>query len=300
MSLAVILLNWRREQQTLRCVRTVESWQALKPHLIVVDNESTAETSRALLPALSADNLILSSVNLGYGGGNNLGIKQALAAGLEHVLLLNTDAEISPADVSRLLERLDAHPQISILGPVIREDDGSARRLVGGRNIARHSSTRIAVEAGEVRNLPGYPIHDVEYVSGTVFLARSSVFEDIGLLDEKYFFSGEIADFCKRAKDNGYNVGVDLEVEARHDTDLTSAHLRETLYAYYGLRNRFLYVRKHHARDKSKYFSYWTIIGAFGFARALLLGKMAKARAIALALLHGYSGQYGDRNDRFL
>jgi GT2 family glycosyltransferase len=301
MSLAVILLNWRDEQRTLQCVRAVAGWQSPNPHLFVVDNESTNATSRALAAAVPKDSLICSAVNLGYGGGNNLAIKRALAAGFQYVLLLNTDAEITFAGVSRLLERLKTHSQISIVGPIIQEgDDNSTWRLVGGRDIARHSLTRITVPHGDVKKLPGYPIHEVDYVSGTVLLVRSSTLKEIGLFDEEYFFSGEIADFCKRARDMGHGICVDLEVEARHDTEQTPMHMRETLYAYYGLRNRFLYVKKHHAREKIRYFSYWTIAGAFGFARALWHGKTAKARAIALALRDAYSGHFGNQNAKFL
>jgi GT2 family glycosyltransferase len=300
MGLAVILLNWRHEERTLRCARAVTGWRALNPHLFVIDNESTNAACRALPAALPSATVICSVANVGYGGGNNLGIRQALAMELEYVLLLNTDAEIAAADVSRLLARLDHYPEIAILGPVIKEEyDEGAHRLVGGRDIVRYSSTRIAVPAGDIKKLPDYPVHEVDYVPGTVFLARSSVLKEIGLLDEQYFFSGEIADFCKRAKDRGHKICVDLEVEARHDSQQTPMRLRDTLYVYYGLRNRFLYAQKHHAREKLRYFAYWTVAGAAGFARAVWRGNMTRARAIILAVLHAYSGRYGNQNGAF-
>ena len=148
--------------------------------------------------------------------------------------------------------------------------------------------------------LPDYPVHAVEYVSGTVFLARSSVFKEIGLLDEEYFFSGEIADFCKRVRDKGHKVCVDLEVEAQHHAGQMPIDRRETLYLYYGLRNRFLYVRKYYAERKLRYFAYWTMRGTLGFARALLQWKIAKARAILLAVIHGCRGRYGNQNAAFV
>ena len=300
MGLAVILLNWRDEERTLRCARAVMGWKALAPRLIVVDNESTKETGEALGAALPAGALICSAANLGYGGGNNLGIKHALAAAMEYVLLLNTDADISADGVSQLLERLNTRPQISIVGSVIQEADDGRTRLVGGRDIARYSYTRVAVPVGDLRKFTDYPIHEVDYVSGTVLLARVSVLQEIGLLDEEYFFSGEIADFCKRARDRGHKICVDLEVEARHDTGQTPTRLRETLYTYYGLRNRFLYVKKHHRREKIVYFIYWTVLAAVGLGRALWRGNGARARAIALALLHAYGGRYGNQNAKFL
>lgn len=300
MNLAVILVNWRNEEQTLRAARAVKAWSALSPHLLVIDNESTERSSRMLSSVLAPDELICSQVNLGYGGGNNLGIRRALAAKAEYILLLNSDAEISEAAVSHLLERLKSNAEISILGPVIYEGHGDLRQcLIGGRDIARYASTRIAARTCELKAMPGYPLHDVDYVSGTVFLARGSVFEEIGLLDEQYFFSGEIADFCKRARDRERRICIDLEVAAEHDTGQTPSHLRDTLYVYYSLRNRLLYVRKHHASEKMKYYARWAKAGAWEFGGAVKNRKMARARAILLALAHGFANRLGNQNAKF-
>jgi GT2 family glycosyltransferase len=300
MTLAVILLNWHHETQTLACAAAVLSWKAIEPRLFVVDNESTPASRRALAADLPAGSLICSAANLGYGGGNNLGIKQALGAGVDHVLLLNADAAISPDAVTRLLRRLEADPAISILGPVIKEMDGGRPRLLaGGRSIARHLSTRISMRPEDVRTLPGYPLAQVDYVPGMVLLARASLFEEIGLLDEEFFFSGEIADFCARARQRGHKVCIDLEVEAEHDLGRTPTTVRETLHVYYGLRNRFLYVRKHHAPSKIGYFVYWTMIAGAVIARALWRGRWGRARAVGWALVDAWSDRYGNRNAIF-
>lgn len=300
MTLTVILVNWRTEQQTLRCVAAVRGWKLIQPDVIVIDNESSHTSSSLLAAKLAPDELIRSVVNLGYGGGNNLGIERVLAGTQSYILLLNTDAEITEEDVSGLLTRMEANQDISVLGPVINEDqDGQTDCLIGGRDIAQYSSTRIAADPASLKTVPGYPLHEVDYVSGTVFLARREVFEQVGLLDEQYFFSGEIADFCKRARNGGHRLCVDLEVEARHDTSQSSAHQRETLYTYYSLRNRFLYVRKHFPSDKLKYFCRWTKLGGLDFLRSIRAWKMAKARAILLALAHAYCNRSGDQNAKF-
>ena len=74
----------------------------------------------------------------------------------------------------------------------MKQMKGRLRRLVGGRDIARHSFTRITMSPDDTKILPEYPIHAVDYVSGTVFLARSSVFKEIGLLDEEYFLTAKL------------------------------------------------------------------------------------------------------------
>jgi glycosyltransferase involved in cell wall biosynthesis len=93
--IAVIMVNWRNEPETLRCAEAVRGWSMLKQELIVVDNESTMASRKALAGGLDPHCLILSETNLGYGGGNNLGIKQALSGRAEYFLLLNSDTEIS-------------------------------------------------------------------------------------------------------------------------------------------------------------------------------------------------------------
>jgi GT2 family glycosyltransferase len=277
----------------------VMAWQGVESHVVVVDNESTEQSKRALRAILKPECLVSSNLNLGYGGGNNLGIKCALAAMDKYILLLNADTEIGSRDVGRLLERLNNNPDISILAPVIREGDEGQNLIIGSRDIARHPLTRVLVSADRLKQVPGYPLHEVDYVTGTVFLARASVFKNIGLLDEEYFFGGEIADFCKRARLRGHRICVDLEIEAQHDTSQTPQHIRETLYRYYNLRNRFLYVRKHQ-RGVIRYFAYWSLAGAAAFTRALCLGKIAKARAILIALWHAYLGRYGNQNADFI
>ena len=93
---------------------------------------------------------------------------------------------------------------------------------------------------------------------------------------------------------------VDLEVEARHSIEESSRRLRETLHAYYSLRNRMLYVRKHRAAQKLRYFSWWGMLGACQIGNALRRGNLPKARAILLALRDAYAGRYGNQNARFV
>lgn len=204
MSLVVVLINWQDEERTLGCARTLRNWQTLKPEILVVDNQSTKASCDKLRRELTTDELICSPVNRGYGGGNNLGIKQALEKKRDHILLLNTDAEISEGGAMLLLERLKSCPDISILGPVILERQGNhMRSLIGGRDIARHPNTRVVAGLNELNAITGYPLYEVDYVLGTVFLTRGVLFEEIGLLDERYFFSGEIDHVLREPETKG-------------------------------------------------------------------------------------------------
>ena len=187
--LSVVIVNWREEEQTLRCIASLRQWATLKPELFVVDNESSEPSRKSLSLALGSNQLICSQANLGYAGGNNLGIARALQSGAPFVLLLNSDASIAEADMIRLVDRLKDNSSIAILGPVLHEwQPGSVQCYIGGKDIAQSILTRQAAEPENLPRVPGYPLNDVDYVPGTVFLARRSVFEQIGLLDEEFFF----------------------------------------------------------------------------------------------------------------
>jgi GT2 family glycosyltransferase len=297
MTLAIILVNWRNEQQTISQANVLNGWRRLKPHVIVIDNEATGASHKTLAALVETGEMISSSVNLGYGGGNNLGIERALAKGCEYVFLLNSDADLSEDDAARLMKRARDYPNISILGPALREGERADEVLIGGRDIGRHRVTRHKLQPATAISSSG--LYAVDYVPGTVFLARASVFKQIGLLDEDYFFSGEIADFCTRAKKSGNEICIDTAVEARHRPESDAVPMRDVLYTYYSLRNRFLYVRKHYTSLRYLYYAYWTAIGAVMVVRALAGRKLAKARAILLALLHAYTHQFGNQNASF-
>jgi GT2 family glycosyltransferase len=120
-----------------------------------------------------------------------------------------------------------------------------------------------------------------------------------GLFDETYFFSGEMADLCRRAKLNGYLCAVCLTVRAKHQTHCASS-LRDTLYVYYNLRNRFYYVRKFYPRLKVVLILGWMFCGLLMGILAASQRRFSKARAVGLALQDGLAGRFGNGNEKFI
>jgi GT2 family glycosyltransferase len=297
--LCVVIVNWRNEAQTLRCVASIKHWRILNPSVLVVDNQSTMTSRKALGAVLAADELICSETNRGFAGGNNLGIERTMRAAVPIVLLLNSDAVVTEESICGLLDRLRNNPRVGILGPVLHEEhSGVTRSYAGGGHIMQHALTRHAVEPRELSRLPGYPLYDVDYVPGTIMMVRRVMFDELELFDERFFFSGEVADFCRRARDRGYRVCVDLAVEAYHKPAETS--LRDTLYVYYNLRNRLLYAKKHYGSQRGRYLARWLGLCTAELGKALAQGRLGKARAILLAVIHGCTNQFGDRNAAFL
>jgi GT2 family glycosyltransferase len=293
MKLAVVIINWNAAEDTERCLLSVEAWapseELPSPSIWVVDNGSAGSGIEGLRVRHPEVRFVLSPVNRGFAGGSNLGIAAALAEGSGAVLLLNNDASLRDGDVVSMLEILSSDAGVGVVGPITW--DGNRLLSAGGRDIARSGPTHIRPSQP-----PSVPV-EVDYVPGTAVLIRREVFDAVGLLDEDYFFGGEMADLCARARQLGFRSLIDPRARASHALERSSA-LRETLHAYYVLRNRFLYIRKHHFARRRALYGLWTVRGVYSFAAAAARGRLRRARAIALGLADGLRGRFGGPNDR--
>jgi len=290
--LAIIIINWNRAPDTLHCLSMISLWSNLKAEVVVVDNGSSHEDRSLLRKAESRFQLIINTTNRGYAGGNNEGITKALDEGFPYIMLLNSDATISERCVKQLLECMKRSPDLGVLGPLLEE---GGRNYAGGRNIGIYSRTRIPYEPRDSDS----ELLTVDYVPGSVLLARRETFQKVGLLDEEFFFSGEVADFCRRVQLAGLKCAVYTGCSASHTPDIDSA-MRETLYNYYTLRNRFLFIRRHFHYTKFFWGLRWVLEGFVQIVIALLKRRRKRAHALWLGLRDGVSGRFGDRNAQLI
>lgn len=316
MNLAVVILNWNQAAATIRCVEAVAAWTQVASDIWVVDNASQ-DGSRDLIPKQCPTAQVLASdTNLGFAGGNNLALRRILSSRSDVVLLLNNDAVIAEDQVQHLLTELETHPRLGTVGPLLDERRGlsSQKRFAqagkeqvftaGGRDIAHHLGTRHACSAEDLPALIAtHRLLDVDYVPGTVALVRAEVFRTVGLFDEDYFFSGEMADFCRRARAKGWTSAICTRAWAKHTP---GGGARSTLYRYYTLRNRFLYIRKFYPAwsginpsRRALFACLWSIVGLVMASRSLIQGRPAEARAAWCALRDGLTGRFGNRNALF-
>jgi GT2 family glycosyltransferase len=259
-----------------------------------VDNGSGDDSADVILDECAGVNLIRNVTNLGFAGGNNQGIKCALSVSDAPIFLLNNDASITEQDALRLARTLQENERLGFVGPLLYDADEEGKLLSsGGRDIGRHVDTHRREIAG------GSPLLEADYVPGTAVLIRAEVFRTVGLFDEAYFFSGEIADLCERAKQQGYLSVIDTRARAYHSVSHTSDS-QEALRAYYSVRNRFLFIGKFRRSQRLWLFGFWIVYGLLASLKAGLSGKRAKARAVRLALVDGLRGRLGGQNERVL
>ncbi|WP_420645718.1 glycosyltransferase family 2 protein [Candidatus Leptofilum sp.] len=290
MSLAILILNWNRAEDSIHCVRSVQAWCQSVDTIWVIDNNSAPADRAKLQEALKDEvTFIFSIKNLGFAGGNNLGLQAALAAEHDTILLLNNDATVAGTAVSKLLSQLKSNPQLGMVGPELW--DGDQLLSAGGSDIG------LALGTHHQKPLADGELREVAYVPGTCILIRTAVLQKIGLLDEAYFFGGEVADLCARARQAGFRAAVLGGTRAQHQVE-RSAGQRHQLHIYYVLRNRFLYVQKFHAGQRLRLFLYWSLTSGRIWLEALLHRNWPRARAAALACWDGWNGRFGGQNAR--
>jgi GT2 family glycosyltransferase/glycosyltransferase involved in cell wall biosynthesis len=214
--IAAVVLNFRTPDETLLAVKSLLASRRPLDDLIVVNNDSgdsgdgSNRTRDALKNVWSRISYIQTGTNLGFSGGMNIGIREALDRGADRVLLVNSDVIVPPDAIGRLERSLDATPHTGIAGPVVlsrsepdkiaslgmsyRPSTGRMRHRGTGRTGALADLARATAAGG------------VDGVSGCLMLVKREVFEAAGFFDEDYFFSFEDLDFCLKARRAGFTT----------------------------------------------------------------------------------------------
>lgn len=294
MNLAVVIINWNHHDSTWQKVQELKNWQSIKPEMIIVDNASRDRSSSIYQQLKEQTILIESGVNKGFAGGNNLGIKKALELGANYVMLLNTDVDLMENDTETLIRTLDQDREIGATGPVLF-NMRSQKTYAGGHDLALHLDSRIVHDPLTSNST----VQDVDYVPGTVLVVRAALFDMAGPLDESYFFGGSVADWCRKIKTIGYRSCINTQVQATHRASDPDG-LRSSLYIYYSLRNRFLFLEKWHNQNRKRLRRLWSVRCSRQLLGALAGGRLKKARAIWMALRDGRTGSFGNQNHLFI
>ena len=250
-SVWVVLVNYNGKEDTLECVASLKAQGYPGLHVVVVDNGSADGSATAFRQAIASDplvTLIESPQNLGFAGGNNLGIRRALEAGADFVFLLNNDTVAEQGLVQGLADAAERDKDIGALSPLVTYyrdpdriwfyDGAFHEQLCYMRH--RHMGAKVSSEALKTQ--------DVNFISGCAMFIRREVLERVGLLDEDYFLYFEDVEFSWRVRKAGYRLVALPQVVVRHKVSASmgaaGSNALTPLRAYYYGRNTFLFIRR--------------------------------------------------------
>jgi GT2 family glycosyltransferase len=237
LKVAVIVLNWNGLEDTLECLESLQRSDYPAMSVIVVDNGSSDGSAPAIRARFPSVRLIETGRNLGFVGGNNVGLEAALECGADLLFVLNNDTVLDPDCVSQLVRALDEDATIGIVGPLMRRTirpdlvdmGGDFDFWLGGVHLRRY-----------VEGQTPEGVLPIDYVWGCGLMARAQLLRTVGLFDPKYGAYFEDADLCMRAKAQGCRTAVTTRARMVHKVG-RSGEKRFAWQTYMRLRNHLLF-----------------------------------------------------------
>lgn len=256
----IVIVNYRTAGLVIECLRSLsEQISDFKNiRVTVVDNNSGDGSVVMLAAAIEREGwsawaaVMPLDRNGGFAFGNNASIRIALAStdSVDYVMLLNPDTVALPGAIKALVDFMDAHPHAGIAGSQLENTDGSVEcsahtfpsplsELNGAARLGVLSHLlHLYVAATPSQALA----HPCDWVSGASMIIRRKVIEDIGLMDEKYFLYFEEVDFCRRARQAGWQCWYVPDSQVIHlegaSTGIRTTAKRRAVF-WYDSRRRF-------------------------------------------------------------
>ena len=294
--LAAVVLNYRTPGDTILAVRALQASDRPVQDIVVVDNASADGSAAAFRQHLAGVRLLETGENLGFSGGSNVGIRDALGRGADLVLLVNADVTLTPDCLGHLEAALTAEADAGITGPVLvrrAEPDGVASAgmvFSPATGRMRHPEHGFPVESLARRGATW----TVDGVSGCAMLVRREVFQRTGFLDEDYFFSFEDLDFCLRARRAGFSAVVARDAVAYHEGS-ASIGTQSARRLYFATRNHLLLAERARPRAPGVWVRQLSIVllNLAHAARGTDVHRAAGLRAVVAGVLDHRRRRYG-------
>jgi len=232
----IIVLNWNGKDDTLECLKSLEKINYSNYRIIVVDNGSEDDSVSEIRRRFSNVKIIENKKNLGFSGGNNVGIKYAIDNGAHYALLINNDTTVEKDFLNELVEIGESDEKIGVLGSKIYFYSEPNRIWFAGGKVSwlKNKGTHIGLD--QIDSGQYDKIKEMDYLTGCCLLIKREVIEKIGVLSEDYFLYYEDTDFSLRAKNAKYKIVYVPKSKIYHKIS-RSTKPGSSNYIYYHSRN---------------------------------------------------------------
>lgn len=240
-----VILNTNRRADTLACLAALHASTYANHGIIALDNASTDGSVDAIRAAFPDVQIVALQHNRGYAGNNNVGIQIALDHGADWVFVLNEDTVLAPDCLTQLIAAAADEPQVGIVGPMVYHyDEPNVIQSAGGQLTRDWQSRHLGQNEPDVQRWT--QPHTVDWISGCAILVRRAVIEQIGALDERFFYYWEETEWCLRTQRHGWRIVHVPQAHLWHK-GVQRDYRPGPHVTYYNTRNRFLLLHTHHA-----------------------------------------------------
>lgn len=236
---SIITVNFNQAKVTEELILSLKNIDYPKLEIIVVDNGSKKDGLQSLVSKYPEVKFVFSKDNLGFAGGNNLGI--AIAKG-DFLLFLNNDTEVHSSFISPLVDAFK-DLKVGVVSPKIKYFDTNTIQYAGNGAVSPYTGRSVRI---------GFQVDDqgqhndeieTELAHGAAMMIPKKVIDEVGLMPELYFLYYEEIDWCEAIKKAGYKVKYIPQSEVYHKESM-SVGKKSTLKTYYMMRSRLIYLRR--------------------------------------------------------
>jgi len=275
--ISIITINYNGLNDTCALIESIPFND--KMEVIVVDNASANDEVSTINQRFPYVKTIKSDKNLGFAGGNNLGIKAARG---KYLYIVNNDTIFKDFNVQVLINRLESSKTIGIVCPKICFVwANNPIQFAGYTPLSRITVRNQAIGFGEEDHGQYEKAHPTPYAHGAAMLIKREAIEKVGLMPECYFLYYEELDWSMMFTRAGYEIWYE-PASAIYHKESQSTGQNSPLRTYYITRNRLLLVKRNWS-GLTKYLSYIyliAIVGTRDFFKYALLGKVRLANAV--------------------
>ena len=237
--LSIITVNYNGLDDTCSLIDTITFND--KMEVIVVDNGSIHDEAAVISQRYPHVKTVRSELNLGFAGGNNLGIK---AASGRYLFLINNDTLFKTFDVQPLINRLESSPDIAIVCPKIRFAwDPQPLQYTGYTPLSRYTMRNRSIGFGETEKGQYDTAHPTPYAHGAAMMVKREAIDKVGFMPECYFLYYEELDWSMMFTRTGYSIWYEPACTIYHK-ESQATRQNSPLKTYYLTRNRLLFAKR--------------------------------------------------------
>lgn len=281
--LSIITINYNGLKDTCELIDSIPFNNYME--VIVVDNASTQDEASVISERFPQVKVLHSEQNLGFAGGNNLGIKEAQG---KYILLINNDTYFKEFNIDALIERLESSDKISIVCPKLRFAWGNNPiQFAGFTELSPITIRNQAIGFGEEDHGQYDTAHPTPYAHGAAMLIKREVLDKVGFMPECFFLYYEEIDWSMMFTRAGYEIWYDPACTVYHKESQTTGQ-NSPLRTYYITRNRLLLVKRNY-KGINKYLSYIYLIGLVAtrdIIKYTLQGRFDLAKSVCKGIVN--------------
>lgn len=258
-AVSVILVNFNGFKDTVECIKSLKQINYDNYNIIVVDNGSTLKPHEKELQYIFDNSYyIKTNENLGFSGGNNVGITAAINNAAEYILLLNNDTVVTSQFLNILVDEAKRRDNKAIITGKIYYYANQREIWYGGgwydfkKGIGCHERNHMIDEKNQSPS-----VRSISFATGCMMLIPVQLINDIGLLDESFFLYAEDTEYCLRALKNKNKIYFCENAIIYHKVSRSTTKM-STPALYYMIRNS-IRVAKKYSNSKIGPLIYWAI-----------------------------------------